>query len=324
MKVLVVGGAGYIGSHITKALVRVGHQTTVFDNLSTGRRENVFPGAEFICGDILSPDEINAAAKGMHAIVHLAAKKAVGESMSDPGKYAVNNISGTINLLNAAVANGVDKFIFSSSATVYGDPRYLPIDEKHPITSINFYGYTKVKTEELMGWYSQLKGLKYAALRYFNAVGYDVDGEIHGLESDPQNLFPIVFEAVMGWRDKVVIFGDDYDTPDGTGIRDYIHVSDLADGHIKALDYLAAKNENLIVNLASGQGISVKEAIDAVKRESGVDFQVEIGPRRPGDQVAVYADASKAKELLGWEAKYSDLDTIVKTTLKAYEKNRKN
>lgn len=323
MRILVAGGAGYIGSHVAKQLLKSGYQPVVFDNLSTGLRSNVIDGVEFIEGDILSPGDILSALNGIDAVMHLAAFKSVSESMAHPEKYFSNNISGSVNLLNAMTIAGVKKIIFSSSAAVYGQPLELPIDESHPTEPLSFYGYTKLAVENLLSWYDKLKGIKFVALRYFNAVGYDPDGQISGLEKNPQNLLPIIFDAATGRRDKVTILGGDYPTADGTCVRDYVHVSDLADGHIRALEYLD-RGESVILNLASGRGISVKEMVDAVKRQVGVDFMVEMGARRYGDAAQIFASAEKAESMLGWKPAYSDLNTIIKTTLQVYEKNQKN
>ncbi len=317
-KILVVGGAGYIGSHVVGELLKNGYQPIVFDNLSTGRRENIIEGVVFIEGDIINYDQIKKALSGVGAVIYLAAYKAAGESMIEPEKYAINNIFGTINLLNAVSALGIKNLIFSSSAAVYGDPVYLPIDEKHPTKPVNFYGQTKLTIEDLLKWYSQIRGFNYAALRYFNAVGYDVDGQVRGLEKNPANLLPIVMETIIGVRDYIEIFGDDYQTDDGTCIRDYVHVSDLADAHVRALKYLNQENKNLIVNLGTAKGLSTLQIIDAAKKISKVDFPIKISARRLGDPPKLFSDSSKAMELLGWQAKHSDLETIIKTTLGAY------
>ncbi len=321
-RVLVVGGAGYIGSHVTKALLKFGHQPVVFDNLQTGLRENLFPDVPFIHGDILLPDQINkACADNIDAVVHLAALKAAGKSMDVPDEYAIHNITGSINLLNAVVAAGIDKFVFSSSAAVYGEPVYLPMDEDHPTEPINFYGHTKREVEKLMEWYDQLKGMRFASLRYFNAAGYDIDGEINGLEQNPENLLPIVMEAITGMRDSVQIYGDDYDTHDGSCVRDYIHLTDLADAHVLALEYLDREDKSLTVNLGTSSGLSVMEVIKAAKDVSGIDFKVNIGPRRPGDPATLLAKVDKASTVLGWQAKHSDANTLIKTMLHAYKAN---
>lgn len=322
MKVLVVGGAGYIGSHVCKALLKGGHKVTVFDNLSSGLRGNLRPGAEFRHGDILDIQGLDAAlAQGFEGVIHLAALKAAGESMLVPERYSVHNITGSLNLLNACVKHGVKHFVFSSSAAVYGDPEYLPMDEKHPTRPANYYGYTKLAIEGYLDWYSRLKGLRFAALRYFNAAGYDVEGDLCGLEQNPANLLPIVMEAAMGWRPKVQIFGDDYETRDGTGMRDYIHVSDLARAHVMSLERLAANGGNLTVNLGTGDGITVREMCRKAMEVSGREFKAEVVGRRAGDPASVVASAGLAKTVLGWEARHSDVDSLVRTTWKAYQAN---
>jgi len=317
--ILVVGGAGYIGSHVAKELIKAGHQAIVFDNLITSRKENVVAGADFIFGDVRNPADIGGAMKqSIDAVVYLAALKAAGESMIIPEKYAVNNIGGAINLLNAMAENDVKKIIFSSTAAVYGEPQYLPINEKHPTNPINFYGFTKLEIERILKWYDKLKDIRFAALRYFNAVGYDVEGIVNSLEQQPNNLLPLVMEAVIGKRPYVELFGDDYDTPDGTCIRDYIHVSDLASAHLLALGYLEKYDASFTANLGTANGLSVKEIINSVKKISGVDFAVKLSPRRPGDAPKLLANSQLAFDLLGWKAQYSDLETIIKTTLRAY------
>ena len=318
MKVLVIGGAGYIGSHVVQEMMKAGHTVTVFDNLSSGLRCNLFPENGFIHGDILIPSEIEAAcAQGFDAVVHLAAFKAGGESMIAPEKYSVNNITGTLNIMNAAVKYNCLKMIFSSSAATFGEPQYLPMDEKHPQNPINYYGFTKLKIEEFMTWYDQLKGLKFAALRYFNAAGYDPTGVIRGLEQKPENLLPRVMEAALGQR-QLKIFGTDYDTRDGTCIRDYVHVTDLARAHVMSLEYIAKHNESLKLNLGTEKGTTVKEIIDAARKITGKAIPAEEAPRRPGDPASLYTSSALAKKLLGWEPKYSDVDTLVKTTWDVY------
>ena len=323
MKVLVIGGAGYIGSHVVKEMMAAGHTVTVFDNLSSGLRQNLFPENGFIYGNILSPGDIEAAfAQGFDAFVHLAAFKAVGESMEKPEKYSVNNITGSLNIMNAAVKYNCLKMIFSSSAATFGEPQYLPMDEKHPQNPSNYYGFTKLEIERFMDWYDQLKGMKFAALRYFNAAGYDPEGVVCGLEQKPENLLPRVMEAALGQR-QLKIFGTDYETRDGTCIRDYVHVTDLARAHVMALDYISKKGESLKLNLGTANGTTVKEIIDAARKITGKPIPAEEAPRRPGDPASLYATSAKAKELLGWEPKYSDVDTLVETTWKVYLKNQK-
>ena len=320
-KVLVVGGAGYIGSHVVKALRDAGKSPVVFDNLSSGLRENLLPEIPFILGDTLFPEQLKPAMSGVDSIIHMAALKAAGESMTEPEKYAKNNISGTVNLLNAATAAKVKYFVFSSSAAVYGEPQYLPLDEKHPTKPLNFYGYTKLEIENLLCWYSQLKGMRFASLRYFNAAGYDVDGELNGLEHEPNNLLPIVLETIMGRREKVEVFGTDYDTRDGSCIRDYIHVSDLADAHLRALDYLKCENQDLVVNLGTSKGLSVLEIMQIAREVSGAEFKYTLGPRRAGDPAVVLAKADLAAELLGWREKHSNAQTLLETSLRAYRQS---
>ena len=320
-KILVTGGAGYVGSHVVKALRDAGESPIVFDNLSTGLRENLLPGIPFFLGDTLSPEQLKLAMNGVESIIHMAAHKAAGESMTAPGKYAINNLTGTINLLNAAAEAKIKYFVFSSSAAVYGEPKYLPLDEEHPTDPLNFYGYTKLEIENLLGWYSKLKDIRFASLRYFNAAGYDIDGEINGLESEPNNLIPIVLETIMGNREEVVVFGSDYNTDDGSCIRDYIHVNDLAEAHLSALHYLYIQNKDIVVNLGTSKGLSVLEVLRIAREVSGTDFKYKLGPRRAGDPAVVLAKASLAKKLLHWTPKNSDAKTLLKTSLRAYRKS---
>lgn len=320
MKILVIGGAGYIGSHVVKALLTAKHEVCVYDNLSTGLEQNLFADAQFIRGDILDYDSLLPAMKqNIEAVIFLAAKKAVGESMENPEKYANNNLVGALNTLNAMTEASVKKIIFSSSAAVYGMPEYLPVDEKHPTSPINFYGFTKLDMENYMKWYDTLKGIKFVSLRYFNAVGYDEDGIVKGLENKPQNLLPIIMEAACGLRDKVMVFGNDYDTRDGTCIRDYIHVSDLASAHLCAIDYLQKSNESQIFNLGTEKGISVLEMLLKTQEITGKEISYEFAPRRAGDPAVLLASPLKAKELLGWQATHSSLENIIDSTWKVYK-----
>ncbi len=321
MKVLVIGGAGYIGSHVVKALLAAKHDVSVFDNLSSGQLCNLFPEAALITGDIRHADDINAAfARGFDACVHLAAFKAVGESMSEPEKYSVNNITGTLNILNAASVHTCKNIVFSSSAAVFGSPEYVPMDEKHPTNPESYYGFTKLEIERFLGWYDTLKGIKYAALRYFNAAGYDPEGKIFGLERNPQNLLPIIMEVASGWRKELQIYGQDYDTRDGTCIRDYVHVSDLAVAHVNALEYISSKRESLIVNLGSESGVSITEMVEAARRITGKEIPAKYVDRRPGDASVLYATSERARKLIGWAPKFSDVDTLIKSTWVVYKK----
>ena len=318
MKVLVTGGAGYIGSHVVLALCEEGNNVVVLDDLSTGNREAVDKRALFIQGSTLNDDDLSKGLNDVDAVIHLAAFKAAGESMIHPEKYSHNNITGTITLLNAMVKQGVNKFIFSSTAAVYGYPKYLPLDENHPLEPINYYGFTKLEIERILKWYGELKGLRFAALRYFNAAGYDSLGRITSLENNPENLIPIVMEVASGRRQKMEVFGDDYDTDDGTGVRDYIHVTDLASAHVKSIKYLN-ENASLTVNLATGESHSVLDVINLAKEISGKDIPFDIVDRRPGDPAKLYAGTNRAFESLNWEAKYSDLKTLLETTWKVYQ-----
>ena len=318
MKILVTGGAGYIGSHVVLALCEGGYEVEVLDDLSSGNREAVDDRAEFIQGSTLNNDNVATALNGVDAVIHLAAFKAAGESMIDPGKYSQNNISGTISLLNAMITYEVDKFIFSSTAAVYGYPKYLPLDENHPLEPINYYGFTKLEIERILKWYGELKGLKYATLRYFNAAGYDPQRRIQFLEKNPANLIPIVMEVASGRREKMEVFGNDYDTSDGTGVRDYIHVTDLATAHVKAIEYLN-ENESIILNLATGESHSVLDVINKTKEISGKNIPYHIVDRRPGDPAELYAGTTLAFDQLDWKANHSGLKSLIETTWEVYK-----
>ncbi|MDG5814634.1 UDP-glucose 4-epimerase GalE [Chitinispirillales bacterium ANBcel5] len=321
MKVLVVGGAGYIGSHVTRCLLDDGHSVSVYDNLSTGCKENLFPEATFFRGDILDyPALLNVMQTGYDAVVHLAALKAAGESMVVPQKYSLNNISGTLNLLNVCTECGTKNVVFSSSAAIYGEPKYLPIDENHPCAPENYYGFTKLEIERFLDWYSRLKPINFAALRYFNAAGYDLQGRIYGLERNPANLLPAVMEVAVGKKERIDIFGDDYDTPDGTGIRDYIHVTDLAKAHLMALNYIAQNSTNIKINLGSENGISVLEMVEMARQVTGKAVPARVVGRRAGDPARVVASSKMASSLLGWKALNSDTQSLIESTWKVYQK----
>lgn len=324
MRILAIGGAGYIGSHVVRTLIDKGHTVSVFDNLSSGSKENLGPDSPLITGDILDFPQIkNAMCQGFDAVFHFAALKAANESMILPEKYSVHNITGTINILNAMCEAKISNIVFSSTAAVYGEPKYTPIDENHPVNPENYYGFTKLEIERILNWYDRLKGIRFAALRYFNAAGYDIFNRIKGLERNPQNLLPIIMEVACGMRSKMSIYGNDWDTPDGTCIRDYVHVNDLADGHVKALEYISSKNESLLVNLGSEHGISVKAMVEKARDITGEQIPAEMAPRRLGDPARVVASSEKASELLGWKAKYSDVSTLISTTWNVYKNLRK-
>ncbi|ARM31731.1 UDP-glucose 4-epimerase GalE [Prosthecochloris sp. HL-130-GSB] len=322
MNILVIGGAGYIGSHVARAFLDSGCSVTVFDNLSSGSRQNLFDDATFIHGDIMRPEQLRAAMSGgFDACVHLAALKAAGQSMIDPAAYSTANISGTINILNAMLEAGIGTMIFSSSAAIFGSPRYLPIDENHPKNPENYYGFTKLEIERMLEWYDRLKGLKFAAIRYFNAAGYDVQGRIQGLEFKPENLLPVVMEVASGIRREMSVFGEDYPTRDGTCIRDYVHVSDLADAHVACLEYIDRNSISLQVNLGSETGVTVREMVEKAKSVTGRDISAGIAPRREGDPAELVATSAKARELIGWNPRYSDLSTLIESTWNVYKKS---
>lgn len=316
MKTLVLGGAGYIGSHVVKEFLDKNHDVVVYDNLSTGQEVNLFEKARFVKGDILDTQKLKSLMQeGFDSVIFLAGKKAVGESMENPEKYSENNIIGAVNVLNLMQETGVNNLVFSSSAAVYGMPEYLPVDEKHPVNPISYYGYTKLAMENMMSWYCQTKGLKYISLRYFNAVGYDMSGAIKGREKNPQNLLPIIMEVVDGIREKVQVYGSDYETRDGTCIRDYIHVSDLSSAHLLAAEKLVSGSDSKVLNLGTSKGTTVKEILDAVEEVLGKKVKYDFSPRRAGDPATLVASSSLAQSFLNWEPKITDIKDIIKSNL---------
>ncbi|NIZ46874.1 UDP-glucose 4-epimerase GalE [Entomospira nematocerorum] len=320
MKVVVIGGAGYIGAHVVKALLDKDHQVKVYDNLSTGQEINYFNGVENVVADILDYPSLVKELLGFDAVIHLAAFKAVGESMEFPEKYSINNIMGTLNVLNAMTATKVPYFVFSSSAAIFGEGNGEPIGEEALKAPSNYYGFTKLEIERFLAWYDRLKDIKSISLRYFNAAGYDPSGTIKGLERNPANLIPVIMEAAFGIRSELVIFGNDYPTTDGTCIRDYIHVSDLAEAHVKALDYLVLHNQSMSLNLGTGRGLSVQEIYDEAVHVHGSVIPMRYGERRDGDPSQLIAASSKAQSVLGWTPQYSDRETLIKTTYQAYQR----
>ena len=321
MKVLVTGGAGYIGSHIVLDLLNADHEVVILDDMSRGAEKNIHADAQFIRGSTLDAIKVRKAlAGGVEAVVHLAGFKAAGESMTDPEKYSTNNISGTLTLLNTMVADKVKTIVFSSTAAVYGYPEYLPMDEDHPTEPINYYGYTKLAIEQYLKWYGQLKGVKFAALRYFNAAGYDDHGRVLGLEKNPANLVPIIMEVASGQKQVFELFGNDYDTPDGTGIRDYIHVTDLASAHLLALDYLLS-HDHLTVNLSSGESHSVLDVVKMAEKVTRRNIAYNVVNRRSGDPAELVATSKLAKETLGWEPIHSGLEELLSSMWKVYQHN---
>ena len=318
MKILVTGGAGYIGSHVVLLLCDEGHDIIVLDNLSLGTKEAVDKRAVFIEGSILNKEELIKSLADVDAVIHLAGYKSAGESMQNPQKYSKNNVLGSMNLLRAMIEENVKNIIFSSSAAVYGLPEYLPLDEKHPLQPINHYGYTKLQTEKTINLYGKEKQISYINLRYFNAAGYDALGRITSLEKNPANLIPSVMEVASGKRNKLLIYGDDFETIDGTGVRDYIHVSDLARAHVAALDLISAQ-QSATLNLGSEKQYSVMEVIRSIEKITGKQIPYEIVGRREGDPDKIYTSSEKAQNLLKWSAEESELDNIIETTWRIYK-----
>lgn len=318
MAILVLGGAGYIGSHTVYELIGAGREVVVADNLQTGFREAVHPKAKFYELDIRDGAALNNlfGREQIEGVIHFAASSQVGESMSDPLKYYDNNLYGTMVLLRSMISNGVNNIVFSSTAAVYGEPERVPILENDPTVPTNCYGETKLSMEKMMKWCSVAHGLRYAALRYFNACGAHESGEIGEAHNPETHLVPLILQVPNGKREKITIFGDDYPTEDGTCIRDYIHVTDLAQAHILAIDYLLAGNQNDFFNLGNGVGFSVKEVIDCARRVTGHAIPSQTAERRAGDPAKLVASSEKAKRILGWKPRYDDLDTIISSAWK--------
>jgi UDP-glucose 4-epimerase len=312
LNVLVIGGAGFIGSHMVKLLSLQGYCVTTLDDLSSGHRDAVLYG-DFIHGSIADRQLLDELflSKQFDAVMHFASFIQVGESVEHPAKYYQNNFVNTLNLLNSMHACGVSSFIFSSTAATFGEPQYSPIDEWHPQHPINPYGRTKLMVEQALTDYDKAYGIKSICLRYFNAAGADPDGQL-GERHDPEtHLIPLVLQAASGRRPQISVFGHDYDTPDGTCIRDYIHVADLCEAHLLALQSLKAGGSSQSYNLGNGNGFSVKEVIDSARHVTGCDINVVDCPRRPGDPARLVADARLAREKLKWLPKYTDLNGII-------------
>ncbi len=323
MHILVTGGAGYIGSHTAKLLAAAGHQPVIFDDMSQGHDWAVKWGP-LERGNLADPARLAEvfASRRVEAVVHFAASALVGESMTNPMKYFRNNTMGTLNLLDAMRDASVGTIVFSSTCATYGDPVRVPIDETHPQAPVNSYGESKLMVEKILRWYGESYGLRWMALRYFNAAGADPDGEI-GEDHDPEShLIPLVIGAAQGTRPPVKIFGTDYPTPDGTAVRDYIHVTDLADAHLRALDHLASGTPSQAINLGTGRGHSVREVVDAVARVSGKAVPAVEAARRPGDPPELVAAPARAREVLGWNCQYPDLETIVRHAWAWHDKHR--
>jgi UDP-glucose-4-epimerase GalE len=318
LAVLVVGGAGYIGSHAAHVLQRRGYEVIIYDNLCTGHRE-LAEGFELIVGDIADSAQLAKALSRADAVMHFAAHAYVGESVENPRKYFQNNVSAALALLNSVMDSRVRKFIFSSTAAVYGTPEKSPITENSPRQPVNPYGATKLALENALEAYSRAYGLRFVAFRYFNAAGADESGKI-GENHDPEtHLIPLILQAIQGKRAALEIFGDDYPTPDGTCIRDYIHVNDLAEAHVLGLEHLS-KAESGAMNLGTGKGYSVHEVVAAVEKVTGHKVPTHIGSRRAGDPAELVADPGRAKKLLNWQAKRS-LEEIVASAWKWASRN---
>ena len=321
--ILITGGAGYIGSHCTLDFVRAGYDCVVLDNLSEGHKEAL--QTEHFCQVNLSNiDEIREVFKKypIKAVVHFAAYAYVGESVENPQKYYYNNVVNTLNLLNVMLENNVKKIVFSSTCATFGNPEYLPINEKHPQNPINPYGATKLMMERILKDYSEAYGLKYIALRYFNAAGADEKaniGESHRIET---HLIPLVLQTALGKREVIKVFGDDYDTPDGTCIRDYIHVNDLSSAHRLAYEKLLSGSDSDVFNLGIGNRYSVKEIIEHSEKVTGKHINKQFVERRPGDPPSLVADNKKAKEILGWNPQYTEIEDIIQTAWN-WELNRR-
>jgi len=323
MHILVTGGAGYIGSHTAKLLAEAGHQPVIFDDMSQGHEWAVQWGP-LERGSLADPARLADlfSSRTIDAVVHFAANALVGESMTNPAKYFRNNTVGTLNLLDAMHQASVGVIVFSSTCATYGDPVRVPIDEAHPQVPVNPYGESKLMVEKLLRWYGEIHGLRWMALRYFNAAGADPDGEI-GEDHDPEtHLIPLVIGAAQGTRPPVRIFGTDYGTPDGSAIRDYIHVTDLAGAHLRALDRLGAGTSSQAINLGTGRGHSVREVVETVARVSGKTVPCVESPRRPGDPPELVAAPARAREVLGWTCQYAELETIVRHAWVWHEKHR--
>jgi UDP-glucose 4-epimerase len=312
MKVLVTGGAGYIGSHVVRQLGEAGHKVVVYDNLSTGHRWALLAGT-LVEGDLADGERLDAlfAEHRFDAVLHFAAFIVVPESVAEPLKYYGNNTRNTLGLLERVQRFGVPHFVFSSTAAVYGMPEQTVIDETTPLAPINPYGASKMMSERMLMDLGAAGGPSYVALRYFNVAGADPEARIGQATPDATHLIKVACQAALGQRERLQIFGTDYETPDGTCIRDYIHVDDLARAHLDALDYLAAGGESQVLNCGYGRGYSVREVAESVRRVSGVDFRVDEAPRRAGDPPALVADNARIKKVLGWQPKFDDLETIV-------------
>jgi UDP-glucose 4-epimerase len=313
-KILVVGGAGYIGSHMVKDLLSAGYDVITLDDLSTGHRD-LLPRGTFVKGDLGDREVLERlfADHKISAVMHFAAFSLVGESVENPLKYYRNNLAATTNLLSAMIEYGVKRFIFSSTAAVYGEPVEIPITEQHPCNPTNPYGTSKITVEKMLHDCDSAYGLKYISLRYFNAAGADESGVIGERHSRETHLIPLILKVALGERENISIYGTDYPTPDGTCIRDYIHVSDLTQAHLLALQALLSNKESAVYNLGNNRGYSVREVIDLAKKVTGKNIPLLEADRRPGDPARLIASSEKIKSSLGWQPKYENLETILQT-----------
>lgn len=314
MKILVTGGAGYIGSHTVRKLKAAGYEVVIFDNLSSGHRDAI-KDFTLVVGDLANKDDLKKVfdANQFDAVVHFAGSIEAGESMTDPQRFFNNNLVCGLNLLEAMLEHDVKKIVFSSTAAVYGEPEKMPIKEIDPKNPENVYGLTKLMFEQVLDAYDNAYGLKSVALRYFNAAGADPSGDIGADHKHKTHLITLILLTALGKRDAIKIFGTDYPTVDGTGVRDYVHVSDLADAHVLALDFLEKNNHSDKFNLGNEKGTSVRQVIETAKKITGIDFPVIEEPRRAGDPAKLFASSQKAKSILGWSPQFDSIDQIVET-----------
>lgn len=321
MSILVLGGAGYIGSHAVDQLITNGYQVVVVDNLLTGHQQAIHPQATFYKGDIRDKTFLTQVfeKESIEAVIHFAASSLVGESVENPLKYFNNNVQGTQTLLEVMQEQGVKQIVFSSTAATYGEPKETPITELTPTQPTNPYGESKLMMEKMMKWCDNAYGIRFVALRYFNVAGAKKDASI-GEDHHPEtHLIPIILQVALGQRETLAIYGDDYPTPDGTCIRDYVQVEDLIKAHLLALDYLKEGHPSDIFNLGSSQGYSVKEMLEAAREVTGKEIPAKIAPRRAGDPSVLVASSAKAKKILGWEPKYTDIKHIIQTAWNWHE-----
>ena len=324
MRIVVTGGAGYIGSHVVLDLLDAGHRLLVLDDLSTGDRANVFKDRasySFVEADYSSREGLEALLDFKPEVAfHFAALKAAAISMSEPHKYSEHNVRKSFHFIETLSLSSCRYFIFSSSAAVYGEPQYLPIDEKHPCKPLNYYGFTKKIIEDNLLWFSKLGKFCTALLRYFNAAGYDRQGRIHSIEKEPNNLIPIIMEVCTGQRKRLDIFGKNYETPDGTCIRDYIHVNDLSRAHLLAMEHIIKTEQNLILNLGAERGYSVKEVLESSQKICGREIPHSYVEPRAGDSAHLLASSQESYKILNWKAEHSRIEEILESTWRLYEK----